>query len=122
MKTVRWILGGAAVALVAGAILLDPPAFLAVAGQAHIAFVARAFYILLLCAVLCLFRVLAGPTSADRIMAIDIVGILIVGICALLSVSSGQSWYIDIGIAWALQSFIGVLALAKYLEGKAFDE
>ena len=27
-----------------------------------------------------------------------------------------------IGIAWALQSFIGIMALSKYLEGKDFDE
>ena len=49
-------------------------------------------------------------------------GILIVGFCAILSFSTGRDWYIDIGIAWALQSFIGIMALAKYLEGKDFDE
>ena len=122
MKTIRWTVGGVALAAVVAAILVQPPAFLAAAAQPYGAFVSRAFYILLLCAVLSLFRVLAGPTGADRIMAIDIVGILIVGVCALLGVATGQSWYIDIGIAWALQSFIGVLALAKHLEGKAFDE
>lgn len=122
MRTIRWMTGGIALVLIVTAILIQPPAFLAAAGQAHAAIVGRAFYILLLAAALCLFRVLAGPTSADRIMAIDILGVLIVGICALMGVSTGQSWYIDIGIAWALQSFIGVLALAKHLEGKAFDE
>jgi hypothetical protein len=35
---------------------------------------------------------------------------------------TGRSWYIDIGMAWALQSFIGSLALAKYLEGKGLEE
>ena len=30
--------------------------------------------------------------------------------------------YVDIGIAWALQSFIGSLALAKYLEGKGLEQ
>jgi multicomponent Na+:H+ antiporter subunit F len=49
-------------------------------------------------------------------------GILIVGFCAILSIQTGRDWYIDIGIAWALQSFISVMALAKYLEGKDFDE
>jgi multicomponent Na+:H+ antiporter subunit F len=28
----------------------------------------------------------------------------------------------NIGISWALLSFIGTLALAKYLEGRGFDE
>jgi multicomponent Na+:H+ antiporter subunit F len=49
-------------------------------------------------------------------------GILIVGFCAILSIPTGRDWYIDIAIAWALQSFIGALALAKYLEGRGFDE
>jgi multicomponent Na+:H+ antiporter subunit F len=47
---------------------------------------------------------------------------MIVGLCALLTISTDRSWYIDIGIAWALQSFISTLALSKYLEGKDFDE
>ena len=88
----------------------------------HHAFMVRAFYILILAGVLCLFRILRGPTAADRIVAIDIFGILIVGFCALGSVATGRSWYLDIGIAWALQSFIGTLAFSKYLEGRAFDE
>jgi multicomponent Na+:H+ antiporter subunit F len=66
--------------------------------------------------------VLRGPTPADRIVAIDILGILIVGFCAILGIPTGRDWYIDIGIAWALQSFISVLALAKYLEGRNFGD
>jgi multicomponent Na+:H+ antiporter subunit F len=71
---------------------------------------------------MCLYRIWKGPTGADRIVAIDILGILIIGLCAVLTVFTGRSWYIDIGIAWALQSFISTLALSKYLEGKGFDE
>ena len=63
-----------------------------------------------------------GPTAADRAVAIDTMGILVVGFCAILSIPTGRDWYIDIAIAWALQSFIGALALAKYLEGRGFDE
>lgn len=85
-------------------------------------FLSRCFFILLLCFVLCLLRLMLGPTAADRAVAIDTLGILIVGFCAVLSIPTGRDWYIDIAIAWALQSFIGALALAKYLEGKGFDE
>ncbi|HOX54539.1 MAG TPA: monovalent cation/H+ antiporter complex subunit F [Candidatus Omnitrophota bacterium] len=63
-----------------------------------------------------------GPSAADRAIAADIMGILIVGFCAVLSIPTGRDWYIDIAIAWALQSFIGALALAKFLEGKGFDD
>ena len=85
-------------------------------------FLARCFFILLFCFMLCLFRVMAGPTPADRAIAIDTLGILVVGFCAILSIPTGRDWYLDIAIAWALQSFIGALALAKYLEGRGFDE
>lgn len=83
---------------------------------------ARCFLFLMLCFLLCLFRIMQGPTPADRAVAIDTLGILIVGFCALLSIPTGRDWYLDIAIAWALQSFIGALALAKYLEGRGFDE
>jgi len=80
------------------------------------------FLILFLCASFCLHRIFKGPTAADRAVAIDILGILIIGFCVILGIVTKRSWYIDIGIAWALQSFIGTLALAKYLEGRNFDE
>ena len=82
----------------------------------------RALYIIILSSFLCLYRVMRGPTAADRIVAVDILGIMIVGLCAILTISTGRAWYIDIGIAWALQSFVSILALSKYLEGKGFDE
>ena len=85
-------------------------------------FLSRCFFILMVCFAICLLRLLRGPTPADRAVAVDTLGILIVGFCAVLSIPTGRDWYIDIAIAWALQSFIGALALAKYLEGKGFDE
>lgn len=122
MKTVKWAIGAGILGAIVGLILMRPLPIFFYTDPAHISFAARALYILILAACLCLYRVLRGPTAADRIVAIDILGILIVGLCAVLTVSTGRSWYIDIGIAWALQSFIASLALAKYLEGRSFDD
>ncbi len=77
---------------------------------------------LLISFLLAMFRILKGPTPADRAVATDIVGILVIGFCGILAVSTGKSWYLDIAIAWSLQSFIGILALAKFLEGRNFDD
>ncbi len=71
---------------------------------------------------LCLIRVIFGPTMADRMVAIDIFGILVVGICGLLAIITRRSFLIDIAIAWILLSFIGTITLAKYLTGKKLDE
>lgn len=121
-KRIRWLIGLAATALVLFAIFSYDIAILFHHKLPYVAFFRRSFFILLLCSVLCLYRVLRGPTAADRIVAIDILGILIVGFCAVVGIPTGRHWYIDIGIAWTLQSFISTLALAKYLGGKDLDE
>jgi multicomponent Na+:H+ antiporter subunit F len=70
----------------------------------------------------CLYRIIKGPTIPDRMVGIDIFGILVVGICAIISVQTGKSFILDIGIAWIILSFIGTLTLAKYLTGKKLNE
>ena len=119
MKNIRWLIGLAAI-LVTVAFIIFAPVPSMLEWQSN--FLARAFFAHLVSAGLCLWRVLKGPTAPDRAVAVDMLGILIVGFCAILSIPTGRDWYIDIGIAWALQSFIGIMALAKYLEGKDFDE
>lgn len=72
--------------------------------------------------VFCLYRIIMGPTVADRMVGIDIFGILVVGICAILAIRTGRMFLLDIGIAWIILSFIGTLTLAKYLTGKKLNE
>jgi multicomponent Na+:H+ antiporter subunit F len=69
-----------------------------------------------------LYRIGRGPTAPDRTVAIDILGIVIVGFCALFAMVTGKDFYINIAIAWSLLSFIGTIALAKFLEGRSFDD
>ncbi len=77
---------------------------------------------LLACCAMLLYRIGRGPTTPDRMVAIDILGIVVVGFAALLSLMTGKEYLMNVAIAWALLSFIGTLALAKHLEGKGFDE
>jgi len=70
----------------------------------------------------CLYRIIRGPSVPDRMVGIDIFGILVVGICAIISIQTGKSFILDIGIAWIILSFIGTLTLAKYLSGKKLNE
>ena len=70
----------------------------------------------------CLYRIIRGPSIADRMVAIDIFGVLVVGICAILSITTERGFLLDIGIAWIILSFIGTLTLAKYLSGKKLNE
>jgi len=122
MKTLRYILGLIAILAVLLLIAFFPLKILIYQELGFLWLLKRGISIILLCAFLCLFRLLRGPTSADRIAGMDMLGILIIGICALLSISTKRTWYMDIAIAWALQSFISTLAFTKFLEGKDFDE
>ena len=79
-------------------------------------------YIQIALSLFCLFRIIRGPSIADRMVGLDIFGILVVGICAILAIQSGRSFILDIGIAWIILSFIGTLTLAKYLSGKKLNE
>lgn len=122
MKNLKWFIGAIILVAILALIIIRPLPFLFYPGLPFLGFLGRALYVIILACVLCLYRIFRGPTSADRIVTIDILGIMIVGLCAILTISTERSWYIDIGIAWALQSFISTLALSKFLEGKRFDE
>lgn len=122
MKLVKWLIGVVVLITIVGLIILRPPPFLFYKDLPFSGFAGRAIYVIVLACIMCLYRIGRGPTGADRIVAVDILGIMLVGLCAVLTISTGRPWYIDIGIAWALQSFISTLALSKYLEGKGFDE
>jgi len=81
------------------------------------------FFVLMIAAsFMCLYRIMVGPTPPDRMVAIDILGILVVGMCALYAAYTKKSFYLYIAISWAILSFVGTLALVKFLEGKGFDE
>ncbi len=119
---ISYILGAILILVVMTVIISRPSSFLFYQGLPFMGFLSRAFYILLFSCVLCLYRIMRGPTAADRAVTLDMLGVLIVGFCVITGISTGRSWYIDIAIAWALQSFIATLALAKFLEGKSLDD
>ena len=77
---------------------------------------------LLLCCALCLHRIAHGPSAADRMVAIDILGTVVVGFVAIITIMSGKLYLLDVALLWALISFVGTLALAKYLVGKRLNE
>ena len=122
MKLFKWSIGTLILVGAITLIMLKRIPFVTCSDLAYPGFLCRVLYIIILACFLCLYRICRGPTGADRIVAIDILGIMIVGLCAVLTISTGRSWYMDIGIAWALQSFISTLALSKYLEGRSFDD
>jgi multicomponent Na+:H+ antiporter subunit F len=82
----------------------------------------RLMNVSLFSAVFVLGRVVAGPSPADRIVSVDILGVLIIGLLALIGLFTDQGFFLDIALVWALLSFLASLAFAKILEGKRLDD
>jgi multicomponent Na+:H+ antiporter subunit F len=80
------------------------------------------FIILVACCFACLIRAWLGKSIPDRMVAIDIMGILAVGMTTLLAVMTDRDFLIDVALCWIFLSFVGTLALAKYLAHKTLDE
>lgn len=75
--------------------------------------------LLLIGMVLAVIRLIRGPNLGDRILALDMIGVLAVGFIGGVAVLTGFSLYIDIAIALALVSFLATVALARYLMSRA---
>lgn len=60
------------------------------------------------------FRLVAGPTTEDRLLGLNIVSAHIVLILCMLAVEYGQSFYLDAAIIYALLSFSEVVAFVRF--------
>lgn len=67
-------------------------------------------------ALLTFIRLTRGPTLPDRVIAIDLIGILIVCVLVVKAGDSGQQAFLDVAMVLALISFVGTVAYARYLE------
>ena len=63
-----------------------------------------------------IIRLVIGPTSVDRIAAIDLLGVIAISLIALYAHLSGRFIYLDVALVYGLLSFLAVLAIARYLE------
>jgi multicomponent Na+:H+ antiporter subunit F len=61
-------------------------------------------------------RLVKGPTMPDRIVAIDLLGVLVVGVIVVLAGRSGVRATLDAAIVIALVGFLGTIAYATYVE------
>ena len=61
-------------------------------------------------------RLVKGPTLPDRIVAMDLLGVLVVGLIVVLAGWSGVRATLDAAIVIALVGFLGTIAYATYVE------
>jgi multicomponent Na+:H+ antiporter subunit F len=61
-------------------------------------------------------RLIMGPTLPDRIVAMDLIGVIVVGLIVVLAGQSGVRATLDAAIVIALIGFVGTIAYATYVE------
>lgn len=77
--------------------------------------------------ILCLIRAIRGPRIADRIVAVNMMGTMVITMIGVLALMLGEGYLVDICIIYALISFLAVIVLTKvymgvYLEKKEHTE
>jgi len=69
----------------------------------------------------CLVRAVLGPTAPDRVVAIDALTAIISAALVLLGVFYRESFFLDVALVYAFLSFLGTVAISKYLEGRGLE-
>jgi len=72
--------------------------------------------IALIAILLASWRMLKGPNVADRVVALDVMTIISISLIVYVAMIAQRIIYLDVAMVYALISFIGVVAVARYLE------
>ena len=67
-------------------------------------------------AFLALLRAVKGPTTFDRVLAVNVFGTKTVVLLALLGYIGDRTGFLDIAVLYALVNFLGTIALLKFVE------
>jgi len=76
------------------------------------------FPILAISVVLVFFRLFKGPDVVDRVIALDLIITIGIGLITAYSIRSAQAIFLDVAMILALIAFLGTIAFAFYLDKK----
>lgn len=85
--------------------------------HAYRVFFTAVLIFLALMVVLCLIRAIIGPRIADRIVATNMMGTMIMVIIAILALMMQEGYLVDICLIYAMISFLAVIVLTKVYMG-----
>jgi len=61
-------------------------------------------------------RLVLGPTMVNRVVALDLMAILVVGMMASEAVRSGEHALLDVAVVVGITAFIGTIAFAVLID------
>ncbi len=71
---------------------------------------------LTLTVVMCFLRLLRGPSLPDRIVAVDMLSAVAVGMMAAYAVATEEAIFLDVALVVALITFLGTIGFAYYID------
>jgi multicomponent Na+:H+ antiporter subunit F len=69
-----------------------------------------------------LYRLLRGPTLPDRVVALDLIGTISVGVIGAYDIAVEQPLLLDAATVVALVAFMGTIGFASYVVRRGRDE
>jgi multicomponent Na+:H+ antiporter subunit F len=72
--------------------------------------------------ILVLFRLFAGPTLYDRVLAVNMFGTHTVLLIGLFGFLAGRPDFLDIALLYALINFVGTIAILKFFRYRAIGD
>jgi multicomponent Na+:H+ antiporter subunit F len=81
-----------------------------------------AYVAMMIAFALTVFRLLRGPTVADRVVALDMLALLGIGFIGVFSIATSEYAFLDVAIALALVGFLATVAFARYVYRRALAE
>lgn len=61
-------------------------------------------------------RLLVGPSLSDRVVALDMLSFIAVGVIAVYTIATGSAVMLDAALVLALVAFLGTVAFARFVE------
>lgn len=84
--------------------------------------IAVTMVVLIISGALSLFRLLRGPTLLDRVVALDLLAVLVVSMLTVIAIQTDQPALIDVALAFALVGFVGTIAFAHFIEERGAED
>lgn len=73
-------------------------------------------YFLTFTVVVCMYRAIVGPTNADRLIAVNVIGTKTIVLISMISVLLGKKYYEDVVIVYALISYLATVIISRFVD------
>ena len=78
-------------------------------------------WFLIISAAVCVVRLLLGPTTADRLVALNILSGVALAFLVVRGVAESRALYLDVALVYDIFGFLTFMAIARFLKDKISD-